>query len=518
MECRGDVTRLPMSRTANVTKNLTVGVISKVFLLGATFVVRTLFIRILGAEYTGISSLYSNILSLLNLAELGFGSVLTYELYKPLKDNDEETVAALVALFKKIYTAVIVVVLTFGLLLIPLLKYIVKSDLNQSELLIYYVLYLMDSVASYFVAYRTMVIEADQKYYVTNLAEIIAKFAMYICQSIYLVLTRDFLGYLIIQVAFTILKNIALHIVSLRMYPYLSRKNTACRTNIATGRIYKNVKAMCVTKISGVILNQTDSIIISMLLGTVYVGYYSNYYMLIVYVNSIYNIVVTSIEASIGNLNAEADSEKSYAVYKRLSFLMACMNTVCVTIFLCVVQDFISVWIGTEYQQSMLLIVALLSTFYLQQSMSIVYIYRQTLGLFESVKKAYPVMAMFNILFSILFGKIVGVAGVAFATGFSRLLTVFWYEGKVVFTSLKHKVGEYLADQFAAMAVTIVIAGVAYAIVGLIPFHGVMGLVSKGTVALTCSMIMLWVSYHQKDEWKWMTAFVQSNIRTKLHL
>ena len=197
-----------MSRTENVTKNLAFGVISKVFLLGATFLVRTLFIRILGAEYTGVSSLYSNILSLLNLAELGFGSVLTYELYKPLKNNDEETVAALVLLIKKIYTAIIAVILSVGLLLIPFLKYIVKSDLNQQDLLIYYVLYLADSVASYFVAYRTMVIEADQKRYVINLAEIITKFVMYICQSVYLVVTKDFLGYLVIQVVFTVIKNI----------------------------------------------------------------------------------------------------------------------------------------------------------------------------------------------------------------------------------------------------------------------------------------------------------------------
>ena len=150
------------SRTENVAKNLTMGVVSKAFLLMATFVAKTLFIRILGAEYTGINSLYSNILGLLNLAELGFESVLTFELYKPLRDNDTEMVAALVALFKKIYTAIIIVVLSFGLLLVPFLKYIVKSDLNQQELLIYYLLYLMDSVASYFVAYRAMVIEADQ--------------------------------------------------------------------------------------------------------------------------------------------------------------------------------------------------------------------------------------------------------------------------------------------------------------------------------------------------------------------
>lgn len=516
MECRGDVTRLPMSRTANVTKNLTVGVISKVFLLGATFVVRTLFIRILGAEYTGISSLYSNILSLLNLAELGFGSVLTYELYKPLKDNDEETVAALVALFKKIYTAIIAVVLTFGLLLIPFLKYIVKSDLNQSELLIYYVLYLMDSVASYFVAYRTMVIEADQKRYVTNLAEIIAKFAMYICQSIYLVLTRDFLGYLIIQVAFTILKNVALHIVSLRMYPYLSRKNTACKTNIDTGRIYKNVKAMCVTKISGVILNQTDSIIISILLGTIYVGYYSNYYMLIIYLNSIYSIIVTSMEASVGNLNAEGNQEKSYSIYKRIDFLLSSINVFCVAEFICIVQDFITVWIGEEYIQGWPLIIALMVTFYLQQSMNTVLIYRQTMGLFEAVKKAYPIMAMLNIILSILLGKIMGVAGVALATGMSKLLTVFWYEGKIVFQKMGQGMWQYLLGQIKRAFFLIITVAVAFRLSLMISMCTITGIILKGIMTGLVVLVCLFVAYHRTAEWKWAVNYAFQRTRKKI--
>ena len=507
---------MPMSRTANVTKNLTVGVISKVFLLGATFVVRTLFIRILGAEYTGISSLYSNILSLLNLAELGFGSVLTYELYKPLKDNDEETVAALVALFKKIYTAVIAVVLTFGLLLIPFLKYIVKSDLNQSELLIYYVLYLMDSVASYFVAYRTMVIEADQKRYVTNLAEIIAKFAMYICQSIYLVLTRDFLGYLIIQVAFTILKNVALHIVSLRMYPYLSRKNTACKTNIDTGRIYKNVKAMCVTKISGVILNQTDSIIISILLGTIYVGYYSNYYMLIIYLNSIYSIIVTSMEASVGNLNAEGNQEKSYSIYKRIDFLLSSINVFCVAEFICIVQDFITVWIGEEYIQGWPLIIALMVTFYLQQSMNTVLIYRQTMGLFEAVKKAYPIMAMLNILLSILLGKIMGVAGVALATGMSKLLTVFWYEGKIVFQKMGQSMWQYLLGQVKKIFFLVITVAVAFRLSLMISMCTITGIILKGIMTGLVVLVCLFVAYHRTAEWKWAVNYAFQRIRRKI--
>lgn len=504
------------SRTENVTKNLVVGVVSKLCMLGTTFVVRTLFIRILGAEYTGISSLYSNILSLLNLAELGFGSVLTYELYKPLRDNDEEMVAALVALFKKIYSVIIVVISAFGLLLVPFLKYIVKSDLNQTDLLIYYLLYLTDSVSSYFVAYRTMVIEADQKQYVTNLTEIIARFAMYICQSIYLVVTRNFLGYLVIQVLFTIIKNIALHFLSLKMYPFLNQKQVTTKKLLNTGRIYKNVKAMCVTKISGVILNQTDSIIISILLGTIYVGYYSNYYMLIIYLNSIYSIIVTSMEASVGNLNAEGNQEKSYSVYKRIDFLLSSINVFCVAEFICIVQDFITVWIGEEYIQGWPLIIALMVTFYLQQSMNTVLIYRQTMGLFEAVKKAYPIMAMLNVILSILLGKIMGVAGVALATGMSKLLTVFWYEGKIVFQKMGQSMWQYLLGQVKRVFFLVITVAVAFRLSLMISMSTITGIILKGIMTGLVVLVCLFVAYHRTAEWKWAVNYAFQRIRRKI--
>lgn len=505
-----------LTRTENVTKNLAFGVISKVFLLGATFLVRTLFIRILGAEYTGVSSLYSNILSLLNLAELGFGSVLTYELYKPLKNNDEETVAALVLLFKKIYTAIIAVILSVGLLLIPFLKYIVKSDLNQQDLLIYYVLYLADSVASYFVAYRTMVIEADQKRYVINLAEIITKFVMYICQSVYLVVTKDFLGYLVIQVVFTVIKNISLHVASLKMYPYLEHiSKEASKVQLETSRIYKNAKAMCVTKISTVILNQTDSIIISMLLGTVYVGYYSNYYMLIVYLNSIYNIIVTSIEASVGNLNAELDTQKSYGVYKKIDFLIFCMNVFCVAEYVCIVQDFIAVWIGDGYIQKMSLVAALMITFYFQQAMNTVVTYRQTMGLFEATKKVYPIMAFLNIVLSVGLGVRMGVAGVALATGLSRFFTSFWYEGKVVFEKMGHSLSEYLTKQLLNGVFTVVTVLMAYWLVSLISLRGLIAVIIKALLTGLIVIAMLFTVYHSSDEWKWIIRYINKRVKLR---
>lgn len=504
------------SRTENASKNLKVAVICKLGLFGMAFVARTVFIRILGAEYTGVSSLYSNLLNLLNLAEFGFGSVLTYELYKPLKEDDEETITALVALFKKIYLVVIAVVLGLGLLLIPFLGVIVKSDLNSGDLLIYYLLYLLNSVIGYFVAYRTVVIEADQKRYIENLIDIGSKFAMYLFQTVYLIFTKDFLGYLVLQILFTVLMNVILHRVSLKMYPYL--RKLPRKPNISEDsrkRIYSNSRSMFITKLSNVALNQTDSIIISILFGTVMVGYYSNYYMLITYIVSIYAIVFSSIEASVGNLNVDADSEKSFRIYKRLDYMLFCANLICTVVFLCVVQDFVGVWIGEKYQQSFLLVISLLFTFYLQCAMNITSTFRQTMGLFAVTKRVYPVMAILNVALSVILGRGIGIAGVAFATGLSRLLTSFWYEGKYVYREMGHRLGEYLRRQAGFFTVLIITGVISYYICSRLSLTGVSAVLVKGFISLFIAIAALAATGSRTEEWEWMSQRIFNVLKRK---
>lgn len=480
------------------------------------FIARTVFIRILGAEYTGVSSLYSNLLNLLNLAEFGFGSVLTYELYKPLKEDDEETITALVALFKRIYLVVIAVVLGFGLLLIPFLGVIVKSDLNSRDLLIYYLLYLLNSVIGYFVAYRTVVIEADQKRYIENLIDIGSKFVMYLCQTVYIVFTKDFLGYLVLQILFTALMNVILHRVSLKMYPYLRKlPRKPSISEDSRKRIYSNSRSMFITKLCSVVLNQTDSIIISVLFGTVMVGYYSNYFMLVTYILSIYGIVFSSIEASVGNLNVDADSEKSFRIYKRLDYMLFCTNLICTVVFLCVVQDFIGVWIGEKYRQGLLLVISLLFTFYLQCAMDITSTFRQTMGLFEVTKRVYPVMAALNVVLSIILGRWIGVAGVALATGVSRLFTSFWYEGKYVYREMGHRLGEYLCRQAGFFLVLIITGMISYYICSRLSTTGISAVLIKGLVSLFIAIAALAVTGFRTEEWEWMVQRIRSALERR---
>lgn len=501
-------------RTDNAKRNLVIGMSSKIVMLGATFLVRTVFIRILGAEYTGVNSLYTNILSILNLAELGFGSVFAYELYQPLRDNDSQRIAQIVSLFKKVYLCIAGVIFSSGILVIPLLDYIVKSDLNKESLIIYYILYLLDSVFSYLAMYRAIVIEADQKRYITSLVETFCKIIMYGLQALYLVIKKDFLGYLILQILFTLIRNWILHIIASKKYPYLHNNGIKNGTKHAldTSRIYGNVKATFISKVAGVILNQTDSIIISTLFGTVYVGYFSNYYMLITYLNSIYYIFTTSLEAGIGNLNAEGDKKKSMILYQRLSFTIALVNCICVAVFTNVVQDFITVWIGEKYLQGYALIWSLTFSFYTQQSMCVITMYRQTLGLFKEVQKIYPIMVILNIVLSILLGIKMGTAGVILATGIARLATSFWFEGKVVFQKLGYDFKIYIKQQLICAIWTSIITIIAFELCKLITIASIFAIIIKGILTLFIVLSAEIFLFHRTEEWQWVMLLIKDKV------
>lgn len=480
-------------------------------LLVTAFIVRTVFIRLMGAEYTGINSLYSNILSLLSLADLGFSSVMSYELYGPLRDQDFDTVRALVALFRKIYLIVFLVVVAVGLVLVPFLPMIVTSDLDEWHLCLYYLLYLTDSACSYMVVHNRMVITADQKYYVTYALEVACKFVQYILQIVYLLLTHDFVGYLVIQIAMTIVYNLLVNAMTIRMYPYLQTRAVSQVTRETKDRIRKNVIATFVERISNTILNQTDSILISVMFSVVYVGYYSNYNLIVSYISSIIYLIAASVEASVGNLNAEGDYAASWRIYRQFDFAMSFINMTAVVVFSCVVQDFMRIWIGDEYVQSYLLVAALMATFYLQQQMFPVTIYRKTLGLFNMVKAAYLTMAVLNIILSIVLGSLIGVPGVIVATGLSRLLTTFWREGQVVFQQLEHKPQEYYRLQLRSTGVTIVTL-----LISLWLCRQLQGLslyvrfILELCVAAVVCVGIYAVLFHGTEEWAWAVRLVRN--------
>lgn len=494
-------------RSAKSVRNVATGVANKLLMMILAFATRTLFIRLLGAEYTGISSLYTNILSVLSLAEMGMGNVLMFYLYSALKEKDEKRIVNLVNEFKRIYTAIIIIVLSVGLLLIPFLKFIVHSPLDSKELIGYYVLYLINSVASYFVVYRTTVLAADQKNYISNIVQTIATVAMYVFQIIYLLLFRNFWGYLLIQVLCTIGSNVALNGIALKHYPFLKERTTITQTDkklINRQDLFKNIKATFLFKISDIILDQTDSIIISIMFGTVVVGYYSNYYMLISYIVAIAGIIANGLVASFGNLNTEGNMERSYEMFRVALTAFSIFGTICTTCYACIVQDFVPIWVGAQYVMPYGLVLAVLAVFYLRMATNTMWMYRSAMGIFQEVQYINLAAAGLNIVLSAWLGKMIGVSGVIVATAISRLLTTFWYEGRVVFTKFRQSVWIYIFLQIKNFLICGISVVVTYLICSRLPIQGVTAIATKLLLAALISCIIVICAYSWTSEFKTM--------------
>lgn len=437
------------SRTRKASRNVAVGIASKLAVMLFAFATKTLFVRLLGAEYNGVNGLYGNILSVLALSELGIGNVLNYALYSALRDGDTEKVRHLVRYFRSIYLVIAVAVSVVGLALVPFLGYVVRSALPKDELVTYYILFLVNSVSSYLVVYKTTVIIADQNNYISSACETVTTISMYVAQIIYLCLCRDFLGYLIIQVACTILKNVALSCIANAKYPYLRQlgRSEGFLKDEDRVLIAKNIKSSFLYKISSVVLNNTDNILISIIVGTVFVGYYSNYYTVVSYITSFVSIFITGIIASIGNLNAGDDREASYELFNILCLLFSFIGAVFATCLINCFQPFVSMWIGPEYVMGFSWVVVITLNLYLNTLMNPIWMYRETMGLFREVRFLMLATAGLNILFSVALGNAFGVPGILAATFIAKLVSQYWYEPIILFRKLGKPVRYFYLNQ-----------------------------------------------------------------------
>lgn len=353
-----------ISRTKKSLRNTVFGMAGLFCSLVVTFATKSVFVRLLGAEYNGVNGLFSNILQVLNLAELGFATSVAYALYKPLKDGDERTTAALMNFFAKIYRIIAVVVTTVGCCCIPFLQYLIAEDLSElsfslNELRGYFAMYLASTVCSYILAYKRTIITADQNNYLVTNVDNICNIMLNVVQIVLLLIYKNFYAYLATMIAKTIINNLILHLIAGKKYPYLRtyRKEKLAQTEKSA--IFKNVQAAFLHKIGAVVIFSTTSIIISAFVSLIDAGKYSNYVMIVTGVNNFINIVFTSVTASIGNLCVDESEDRQYAVFKKVQYLALFSGVFSYICFVALFNPFIAIWVGEDMVMSMWVVFAI---------------------------------------------------------------------------------------------------------------------------------------------------------------
>ena len=429
------------SRTTNTLFNFTSSIGAQLITILMHFIVRTVFIRTLGKSYLGISGLFSNILSMLSLAELGVGSAIIFKLYKPIAENDQHRITVLVKFYKRVYQFIGIAIGVIGISLIPFLPILISDyerleHLNINAALIL-VLYLSKSVASYlFFAYKSSIIKANQKEYILHIIGYFFTFITALAQIVSLLIYPNFTVYVLIMVIQVIVQNMICARLADRMYPFINDKTDDKLDKKEVIEIFKDCGALLLYKMNAVVLKATDNIVLSMFIGLDIVAEYSNYYILYNTLNSLFTKIFESVTHSLGNLHASETTDKEYRVFETTMLITAIIGgTAGVGVFV-VADELIDAWIGKDWvivqPFSFLMGMEIFTNTYrigLSQ-------FRTSMGLFQQ-NKSRPVLGMIiNIVLSIaLVGKL-GIVGVLIGTIVADWSTMMWLDPIVI-----HKYG-----------------------------------------------------------------------------
>lgn len=422
-------------RTRYSAVNMAVNLAGQAMNLLLAYGSRAVLAYFLSAEYLGLNGLFSNILSILSLTELGIHSAMTYSMYRPAAEGDERKLAELINLYRRLYRIVAAAVTVFGLILLPFLGYLVKdgSQIGMERLQFYYLLFLAQSVSSYFFTYKTSLLFVHQRQYITSLYTQAFTLIRYLLQILLLYLTRNYTLYVAVQIACTILPNYCGSRHAQRQYPWLRKPGRELPPKQERRTIYRNMLAMGFHRLGGILVNNTDSLLMSAFLGLSSVGIYSNYQLVSTHLTRFLNQMITSMAASVGNLNAAEDKERIYRVYRDMTFLGYLGSGYCVVAMAVLFSPFIRLAFGEEFLLPEPVVWLFLAVFYLKSFRQTSLCFRDAMGIFWYDRYKPLAEAAINLAISLWLVPRYGITGILTGTMVSFLLTSFWVDPLVVF-------------------------------------------------------------------------------------
>lgn len=497
-------------RTINSVKNSMTSAISYIVAIIIGLVAQALFIRVLGTEYLGINGLFSNILTMLSIFDLGIGSAIVYNLYKPIHENKTEEIKSLMLFYKKAYNLIALIILFFGLLIIPFLNLIVGETSVEINLYVVYILFLLNTVFSYLMTYKRSLICANQKYYIINIVHIIYLLVINVSRLVLLYLTKSYYVYLVITTFGQLLENFVITLIANKLYPFLKDKEVRKLDKKIEKDIFSKVKALIFHKVGSVVINGTDNIIISYFLGVATVGIYSSYTLIINPVSSLFSQVISSTTASVGNLLVSEDKNKIYAVFKRIRFLNFWLATFSGICLLVIFQPFIELWIGKEYLVSLLVLVTLIFNYFQKMMRSTYNVFKDTAGIWREDKFVPLIESLLNIVFSILLLKIFGLAGVFMGTIISGLALWGYSYPKFVYKRLFNRsYFDYAKETVGYIFLFLLISFLTFKLSTLFTFSNLfIKFVINTLIAVIIPNIILSLIFHKNDNFVYFKDLV----------
>ena len=493
------------NRLEKTGKNITTNVVIYIIQSILAFIIRLVFIKKIGAELLGLNNVLINTVTMLAMLECGFSTVISYKLYKPLAQNNIKKINAYMSFYKKIYYKIGFIVLIVGIIISFFLKKFI-GDYSYKYLYLIYFLYLFNSVSLYFLSYKEVLLIADQKNYKLFKFNCLFTILIYVLQFVMLLIFPTNILYLLILVICKLINRIVNNFYVTKYYKEIDFNSNNKLNKNEINDIKSNIKGIFCFKVGEYVVNCTTSIIISYLINMIYVFIYSSYMTVLNMISTIIKKIYASITASFGNLSVGKDKDSELRVFEImyfLCFLICGYITICL---LNVFNIFIELWIGKEYVLSTISVLIICFNFYLITNQFPLDTIKEAKSFYKKDKFIPIILAVLNVILSLVLGKVLGFNGIMISTAISYLLTIFWNKPFIIYkyvfnvSSLK-----YFKDQIKFILSLIIIYFTTYFLLHYINLNvSIISFVISGLISSLVYIIMIYIFYSKRKEFKYI--------------
>ncbi len=504
---------MKMERTKNTGRNMVFGTVLRIYQILMPFVMRTVMIQFMGVRYLGLSGLFTSVLQVLSLAELGVGSAMVYGMYQAIANDDNDQVCALMRLYRRYYRFIGLAVLIIGAAIMPLLPVFIRRDVPPDvNIYVLYGINLAATVLSYWLfAYRSSLVQAHQREDVISKVTLVTNTVMYALQLVAIVFFSDYYLYTVGLVVGQVLLNVITALVSMRMYPDVGPRGELAEEERRD--INQRIRDLFTSRVGGVVLNSADPIVISAFLGLEALAIYQNYYYIISALAMFFTVFFSSFVAGVGNSLATEDEGKNYRVFKEITMVTMYALGFCITCLMSLYQPFMRIWVGPSLMLDDVTVLLFCVFFFIFELCRMLNVFKDAAGIWHNDRFRPLVVSLLNVGLNIVLVNMVGLPGVLLSTIISYyLVNLPWLLTNV----LRHVFHQRRAEFFrwlAPMCVALVVAtALSYGICALVPLGGVVGLVVRLAVCVLLNTLVQLPVYARYGEFGAVVARVRGFI------
>ena len=508
-----------IERTKNASRNIFFGVILKAYQILVPFLMRTAMIYLMGVQYLGLNSLFTSVLQVLNLAELGVGSAMVYSMYKPIAEDDDTTICAFMKLYRTYYRVIGLVIAFVGCALTPFIPHLIKSDVPAGiNVYILYLLNLGATVLSYWLfAYKNSILQAHQRVDVVSKVTLVTSTIQYGLQLFVIWAFHNYYFYVIVMLATQALTNIVTAICADKLYPQFKPRGKVDKIQVQ--RINQRIKDLFTSKIGGIIYDSADTIVISAFLGLTVLAVYQNYFYILNSITGLIAVVFQACMAGIGNSIVMESKEKNYQDLNKFTFIITWIAGFCSVCLLCIYQPFMELWVGKDLMLSLSAVVCFVVYFFVRQFNALFNLYKDASGMWHEDRLRPLVAALTNLVLNLILVQFIGIYGILLSTVLAILCVGMPWLMHNLFTVIfeKNHMWSYITRLAKYFFIIFVSCVVTYFICSRFNMSPVPAILVRGVICLIVPNLIYFLAFRRTKEFQQSLQLVDKMTKGKMN-